>query len=214
MKKIAMIALAAATTVASTSVMAADLGGNCCADLEERIAELEATAARKGNRKVKLTVSGWVNESVLFWDDGVEQNAYQVTNLVAQTRFRFVGDAKINDRWSAGYLMEIGVAGSNSSGVDASTDEGGSGLNVRHSAWWLSNKDVGKLWVGQTSSATDGITEINLANTAHFATQNASAHSGNFIVQGTGGFAVNAFRRREAEVAHRQRIGRGLRAKA
>lgn len=39
---------------------AADLGGNCCADLEERIAELEATTARKGNRKVSLTSHGWV----------------------------------------------------------------------------------------------------------------------------------------------------------
>ena len=31
--------------------LAADLGGNCCSDLEKRIAELEATTARKGNRK-------------------------------------------------------------------------------------------------------------------------------------------------------------------
>ena len=31
-----------------TLVRAADLGGNCCADLEERVAELEATTARKG----------------------------------------------------------------------------------------------------------------------------------------------------------------------
>ncbi|WP_334148124.1 hypothetical protein [Hyphomicrobium sp.] len=40
---------------------AADLGGDCCADLEERIAELEATTARKGNRKVSLEVYGHVN---------------------------------------------------------------------------------------------------------------------------------------------------------
>jgi len=43
---------------------AADLGGGCCADLEERIAELEATTARKGNRKVSLEISGHVNEAV------------------------------------------------------------------------------------------------------------------------------------------------------
>ena len=54
----------------STSAFAADLGGNCCADLEERIAELEATTARKGNRKVSLTVSGWVGQQVMWWDDG------------------------------------------------------------------------------------------------------------------------------------------------
>ena len=57
------------------SASAADLGGNCCADLEERIAELEATTARKGNRKVSLTMSGWVAEQVTYWDDGVESNA-------------------------------------------------------------------------------------------------------------------------------------------
>ena len=33
---------------------AADLGGDCCADLEERVAELEATTVRKGNKKVKV----------------------------------------------------------------------------------------------------------------------------------------------------------------
>ena len=59
---------------------AADLGGDCCADLEERIAELEATTARKGNRKVSLEISGQVNEAVLWWDDGAESNAYVVTN--------------------------------------------------------------------------------------------------------------------------------------
>lgn len=44
---------------------AADLGGDCCADLEERVATLEATTARKGNRKVSLTISGWVNHSMM-----------------------------------------------------------------------------------------------------------------------------------------------------
>ena len=58
------------------SASAADLGGNCCADLEERIAELEATTARKGNRKVSLTVSGWVGEQVLWWDDGAARGTY------------------------------------------------------------------------------------------------------------------------------------------
>src|SRR5690606_6107915 len=72
----------------ATTAQAADLGGDCCADLEERVAELEATTARKGNRKVSLTVSGFVNEMVMFWDDGHESNAYVVTNGHAPTRFR------------------------------------------------------------------------------------------------------------------------------
>ena len=40
--------------VAMPSAKAADLGGDCCADLEERVAELEATTARKGNRRPNI----------------------------------------------------------------------------------------------------------------------------------------------------------------
>src|SRR5512136_1246961 len=101
------------------SATAADLGGNCCADLEERVAELEATTARKGNRKVSLTVSGWVNEAAFAWDDSHEQNAYVGTNSLEQSRVRFVGQAKIVDGWSAGYVLEIGVQGAPSSQWDA-----------------------------------------------------------------------------------------------
>jgi hypothetical protein len=59
--------LAAAGAGLAGPSAAADLGGNCCADLEERIAELESTTARKGNRKVSLTVSGWINEALGRW---------------------------------------------------------------------------------------------------------------------------------------------------
>ena len=67
---------------------------DCCTDLEARIAELEETTARKGNRKVSLAISGWVNEALFAWDDGVEQNAYIGTNFVEQSRFKFVGEAQ------------------------------------------------------------------------------------------------------------------------
>lgn len=185
--KISRLALLATMGVVAggvASASAADLGGNCCADLEERIAELEATTARKGNRKVSLTVSGHVHESLLIWDDGRERNAYVVTNDVARTRFRFVGDAKINADWSAGYLLEIGVRSVRSSRTNQNTDDtvgGGNVLDVRHSAWWLQNKQLGKVWVGQTSEATDGITEINLANTVNQTTQFPDLDSGFFL---------------------------------
>jgi hypothetical protein len=49
---LAFIALATLAAVGeSTPIQAADLGGDCCADLEERVAELEATTASKGNSK-------------------------------------------------------------------------------------------------------------------------------------------------------------------
>ena len=66
----ATIAVLSVLGLGAMPAAAADLGGDCCADLEERIAELEATTARKGNRKVKLEISGHVNEALIFWDDG------------------------------------------------------------------------------------------------------------------------------------------------
>ena len=69
-KSASRLALLAAAGVfvggmAVPSAKAADLGGDCCADLEERVAELEATTARKGNRKMSLTVYGQVNRSII-----------------------------------------------------------------------------------------------------------------------------------------------------
>ena len=159
--------------IAVTPASAADLGGDCCADLEERIAELEATTARKGNRKVSLEVSGHVNEAVLFWDDGAERNAYVVTNDNARTRFRFKGKAKIDKDWEAGYQIEIGIRAANSkrsnqfnaNGSDFNNDVG---FDIRDSYWFVKSKTYGRISVGKQATATDQITEINQTQTASF----------------------------------------------
>ena len=122
--RLALVAAFGLVAAGFTPAAAADLGGDCCADLEERIAELEATTARKGNRKVSLNISGWVNESVFFWDDGTERNAYVGTNSLEQSRFRFTGDAKIANGWSAGYTLEIGVQGAASNKWDQINADG------------------------------------------------------------------------------------------
>lgn len=138
------------------SASAADLGGNCCADLEERIAELEATSARKGNRKVSLTVSGWVNEAIYFWDDGIESNVYVGTNSLEQSRVKFSGKAKINGDWSAGYTLELGVVGANSGQFSQDNDNGTTvnAVSVRKSVWFVENKSFGKVSVGQEGTST------------------------------------------------------------
>jgi hypothetical protein len=170
LKSASRAALVAAVGLMAGGVaaQAADLGGNCCADLEERVAELEATTARKGNRKVSLTVYGQVNWAVMYWDDDNtgEKNTYIVDNNNSRSRFGFKGEAKIDADWSAGYLIEIGVRRNDSNNVTQSDARTGTGLDIRHEALYLDSKRLGRVWLGWTSSATDGITEINLGGTA------------------------------------------------
>jgi len=149
------LALAVGLPMAAGSVRAADLGGDCCADLEERVAELEATTARKGNRKVSLTVSGWVNEAVFFWDDGTERNVYVGTNKLEQSRFKFAGEAKIDKDISAGYTIEIGVVANDSGSWDQTDPARRAGVfTLRKSNWWVKSKTYGKLTVGLEGTST------------------------------------------------------------
>jgi predicted porin len=167
--RLSLITAAGLLLIGGATAQAADLGGDCCADLEERIAELEATTARKGNRKVKLEVSGHVNEAVLYWDDSFEDNVYVVTNDAARTRFRFKGDAKISDGFKAGYLLEVGVRSANSKRFTQDDPTGETGFDVRHSVWYLDSKTFGRVWVGLTGGAGEGVTEINVAGTGDVA---------------------------------------------
>ncbi len=163
--------LAAAGAMSSTAAMAADLGGNCCADLEERVAELEATTVRKGNRRVSLTISGNVSQHIVYWDDGHESNTYVGSDDNRVTRFRFNGAATINSDVSAGFRMEFGLRGINNTSQAADPSLGSStavadDVLVRQSFVFITSKQLGTISVGHQSDATDGIRSICLGCTA------------------------------------------------
>lgn len=161
-------AVAAGLFVCGTGVnpaSAADLGGDCCADLEERVAELEATTARKGNRKVSLTLTGWVAQQIVYWDDGVEQNTYVGgVGTTLATNFTFTGQAQIAPGWNAGYVLQI-EANPNDPFFQSQNNPDGTfqpglpsfatGVVALQSYWFIKSDKLGKVSVGQQSPASD-----------------------------------------------------------
>src|SRR5262249_14911054 len=151
--------------------------GSCCAELEERIAELEVTTATQGNRKVSLTISRQVNRIIMWWDDGHSSNTYyglESTNFTS--RFDFTGKARVTQKVNAGFQLTIDSRAGDTAGASASstrtensrrsfrtsTDTGPIGLpsfnaptlgcyfaNGRRIFWWIEHEDIGRLSVGR-----------------------------------------------------------------
>lgn len=182
-RRLAMVAAAGILVdgAAMSAAKAADLGGNCCADLEERVAELEATTARKGNRKMSLTVSGQVGRAIMYYNDGRESKTFAgFENTVESSRFMFSGTAKVNPRLSAGFEMMVDVGlGAVSTGISNAPNAvavanaappsqnvdgnwgGDSVLRVRTANWYLEDRDLGRVTVGRIN-AGGAITGIDL----------------------------------------------------
>ncbi len=198
MKNISLSALMAAGLLAgglATGASAADLGGDCCADLEERIAELEATTVRKGNRKVSLTVSGFVAQQIIVWDDGEESNVYitDTGSVSIGTHVAFSGKAQINSDLEAGFVLKIEAMNNDSLGVSQNTDDGGNVfglvqtgngqvLSLESAYWFLKSNHYGRVSLGQQSSAAD--------NQAIIVDGSGSLVQANYVLYDMQGFAL------------------------
>jgi hypothetical protein len=189
---ISRIALTAAAGLllgaAMTPAKAADLGGGCCADLEERVAELEATVARKGNRVVTLQIYGDVTQGLLIWDNGEESDAYVVDNDALGSIVGFLGEARIKPGLKAGYKMELQVQSAPSSTVTEGEngDDPDDNLSIRHNYVYIESERFGRISLGQQSTASDGAAEVSVANTLI----SSSPDHGTALHPGAGVFAL------------------------
>lgn len=163
--------LAAAASLGGVSAQAADLGGNCCADLEERVAELEATTVRKGNRNVSVKITGTVAVRT-FWHnadaeggqfnggggtvqsaDSVRSNKIIMDQDDGSTAFQISGDAQVNSDLSIGFRIDFDVFDT--------TDES---VEVDDLYLTVSSKTFGTVDAGRVDQAMDSINSISLAD--------------------------------------------------
>jgi len=168
----------------------ADLGGDCCADLEERIAELETAALRHPNRQLELTLEGVVNRAALIWDDGERRDIYIVDNAQDGSSFVIEGEVELDGGWSAGLTLGIDFLLPSSDFVDQLNDGTPTELvdivDLSDSFITVSNERLGTINFGLTDTAADGIANILLSNSYTVADGDTSNWIGNFFLQAAG----------------------------
>jgi hypothetical protein len=152
--------LSAVALIASATMHAhaADLGGDCCGDLEERVAKLQATTARKNKSKVELSVTGVLNRAVLFWNDGGLHRASIVDPAVDSTGVALEGGAKLGNGWKTGYKFKfdtnaVGSDEFNQLGKLAEPEK----FKIDRSFVYVDNEKLGNFALGFNKSASRSI---------------------------------------------------------
>jgi predicted porin len=159
----ALVAVAGVMAVPTAS--AQDIGA-----LEKRVKALEKSGGgqnvARSKKTMKLVVSGHVNRIIQYRDNGVESGILHMTNINSRSRVRWVASGKINDDLTLGTYIELGNFSSASTNQEIGEgDDDGAVLDERHVDMWIKSKTLGKLYIGQGSSGTEGTSERDLSGT-------------------------------------------------
>ena len=202
-KTASMLALLAAAGVmvggvAPKAARAADLGGDCCADLEDRVAELEATAVKKGNKKVSLTITGRVSATVMAWSDGgnangggFDRNSDVYFGDVSGSGPRIIlkGDAKVSSDLVAGYYIKLNAKFGEVTKNSQTTRQDSPTVKAAETYVFLTSKALGTLQLGNTlGSAYDAYT-LNV-NPAVMGGESAGRTKGDFFLRQASGLTA------------------------
>ena len=162
---IAIAALGSLLIGSAPAKAVAGFDSDCCADLEGRVAELEMTTVRKGNKKLSVTLSGWIYKMGTWWNDGHESGLYwgdAETTLSSHVQLSTA--AQIAPGWSTGYVLRLEWPGDSASagiGENQFNDNAWifspSTVNTLYSYLWIKSDKWGTVNWGQLSQASDNV---------------------------------------------------------
>jgi hypothetical protein len=139
----------------------------------------EAVAAPKtppkmvtsGNENIALTVAGQVNRMVFYADDGRDGDVFFADNDYGSTRLTITGKGKITDDISISALVEAEFESNSTDRVKIQDDTPGrddaTRAIFRERKYEIigESKTLGKVSLGQGSTASDGTAEVSLSGT-------------------------------------------------
>ncbi len=123
-----------------------------------------------GTDKIKLAISGQIDRGVLYFDDGAENNFFNVDNGNSSTRIRFIGTAKPDDDLTISTNLEFDLRSNASDRIDQTQENTGVDADtlfrIRRASISVGSATYGKFTIGQDKAATDDIAEIDLSGTS------------------------------------------------
>lgn len=114
-----------------------------------------------------VAFSGQINRALLIADDGQETTLLNVDNNNSSSRIRFVAESDNEGRLQAGAAYEAQFTINNSASISQEeTDSNNTdAYEARRAEIFLEHDNLGTLWLGQGSTATDGVSQQDLSGT-------------------------------------------------
>ena len=126
-------------------------------------AETPIKVVTSGSGKIKLSISGQVNQAINIANDGNRTKAYFVDNDVTNSRIRFVGTGKVTPETTIGVIAELGISPNNSSDVSQNNETSSDAINMRKAEVYVRNNTYGQLRLGRGQAAADDTAEHDLS---------------------------------------------------
>ena len=149
-----------------THTQAADLGGDCCADLEERVAELEATTVRK-DKKLSMTISGQVNAAITHYSFKIDDISTSDTSVLmgpgTSSRVQIDGRAEINKDWEALYRFSFNFDGIGPDDTGLIIRPTENELTTREAYVGIRSKQLGALTLGTRNSVVRSAGKVDVS---------------------------------------------------
>ncbi|MEE8351482.1 MAG: hypothetical protein V3R37_04735 [Rhodospirillales bacterium] len=149
------------------SVLKSSVAAAALVAIAAPVAAPDANAGIKSSGKNSLAVGGYVTRSLMYADDGTEDQLFITDGGTSESRIRWIASGKLNENVSAGAGIELEIPNSNRNHSAFLGDNGDTnadkGWENRHNFVWVSHKQMGKLSLGNTNAAANGATEASLA---------------------------------------------------
>ncbi len=159
------------------------------ADKADAAAGKQDKTVSSGNDKIKLELSGQVNRGVLFVDNGPTSEVFHVDNDNSSTRIRFIGKGQLNEDVSVGTQIEVQFESNSTAAIriDQDSPAGPNNFTERKLELYGDSKTLGRVWVGQGDTASNGTSEVDLSGTSVVAYSGIADMAGGIAFAASGG---------------------------